>query len=381
MSIYVEKRNGRPTGVWKVEVTVGGNRNVVRTNSYKDALRIEHELMFIGEQSVTRDKIYRMRDLDEDAGSKLWAGQKDGAYAYKRWRTCLALLGPKTPVIEVRYAALERLQEALRAQSNYTNKTINRYMMTVSKALRWAWKRELIPGMPPIPRLEEGEGRTEYLRLSEIPLFLSWLRENERPSTALCLEILLVTGMRSGEFLALKPENIEFDEADRCTIILEAETTKTNHSRAVPLPSGLGHRLQDLATTGMPDYDLLLRACHRACAGVGTKDKIGLHGLRHTAATIMTAKKIPSLTVANLLGHRNVATTQRYAHATDEALRDATDIMVLSGNTVPAHGNLRGNEEKPAVENPVKTMRNKRSMCLQSAPFAARDIPPEGEDP
>ena len=374
MSIYVEKRNGRPTGVWKVEVTVAGNRKVVRTNSHKDALRIEHELLFIGEESVTRDKTYRLSNLDEDAGSKLWAGQKDGDYAYKRWRTCLALLGPKTPVIEVRYAALERLQEALRAQSNYTNKTINRYMMTVSKALRWAWKRELIPGMPPIPRLEETEGRTEYLRLSEIPLFLAWLRENERPSTALCLEILLITGMRAGEFLLLKPENIEFDADDKCTIVLEAETTKTNHSRIVPLPTGLGHRLQELAASGMPDYDLLLRACHRACVQVGTKDYIGLHGLRHTAATIMTAKKVPSLTVAKLLGHRNVATTQRYAHATDEALREATDIMVISGN-------LRGNEEKPAVETPVKSIRTKRSTGLQSAPFAARDIPPEGEDP
>lgn len=374
MSIYVEKRNGRPTGVWKVEVTVAGNRKVVRTNSYKEALRIEHELLFIGEQSVSRDKTYRLCNLEEDAGLKLWAGQKDGDYAYKRWRTCLALLGPSTPVVEVRYAALERLQEALRAQSNYTNKTINRYMMTVSKALRWAWKRELIPGMPPIPKLEEGEGRIEYLRLAEIPLFLAWLREHERPSTALCLEILLITGMRAGEFLSLKPENIEFDADDKCTIVLEAETTKTNHSRLVPLPSGLGHRLQSLAASGMPDYDLLLRACHRACAGVGTKDDIGLHGLRHTAATIMTAKKVPSLTVAKLLGHRNLATTQRYAHATDEALRDATEVMVISGN-------LRGSEGKPAVETPVKSVRTKRSKFLQSAPFAARDIPPEGEDP
>jgi hypothetical protein len=124
----------------------------------------------------------------------------------------------------------------------------------------------------------------------------------------------------------------------------------------------------------MPDYDLLLRACHRACEKVGTKDDISLHGLRHTAATIMTAKKIPSLTVAKLLGHRNLATTQRYAHASDEALREATDVMVISGN-------LRGNEGKPAVETQVKTIKSFGNKRLQSAPFAARDIPPEGEDP
>jgi hypothetical protein len=108
---------------------------------------------------------------------------------------------------------------------------------------------------------------------------------------------------------------------------------------------------------------------------VSTKDDIGLHGLRHTAATIMTAKKIPSLTVAKLLGHRNLATTQRYAHATDEALRDATRIMLgLSG--IPL-----GNECQTKAETVVKSVRTMVRSGLQSAPFAARDIPPEDEDP
>ena len=374
MSIYAEKRNGRPTGFWKIEVTVAGSRHVNRTRSYEDALRIESELLILGSVPSRETSVYRLADLDADASMKLWAGQKDGDYALKRWRSCLALLGPSTPVAEVRYAAMERLTEALRAQKKYSNKTVNRYLMTVSKALRWAWQQEKIQSMPPVPRLDEGEGRTTYLRLTEIPEFLSWLRANERPTTALCLEILLITGMRAGEFLSITPDNIEFDSDNECTIRLSADKTKTGHSRSVPLPGGLGKRLADLAASGMPDYDLLLRACHRACAGVGTKDDIGLHGLRHTAATIMTAKKIPSLTVAKLLGHRNLATTQRYAHATDDALRDATRIMELSGRP-------HGNEVKTMPQTLVKSVKRKKINCLQSAPFAARDIPPEGEDP
>jgi integrase len=239
MSIYAEKRNGRPTGFWRVEVVKNGTAHKTRTRSYEDALRIESELLVLG-NSPSRDKsVYRLRDLNNDAAHKLWAGQKDGSYALKRWRTCLALLGPDTAVAEVRYAAMERLTDALRAQKQYSNKTVNRYLMTVSKALRWAWQHEKIQSMPPVPRLDEGEGRTTYLRLTEIPEFLSWLRANERPSTALCLEILLITGMRAGEFLSLTPANFEFSD-EGCTIILDPDKTKTGHSRAIPLPTGLG---------------------------------------------------------------------------------------------------------------------------------------------
>ena len=116
MAIYVEKgHKGRPTGYWKVEVTIRGTRHLARTRSYEDALRIEHELKVTGvKPDSSCDQIYTLGKLNDDIIDRLWADQRDEDYARKRWRRCLAILRPETPVTEVRFARMERLAERLR---------------------------------------------------------------------------------------------------------------------------------------------------------------------------------------------------------------------------------------------------------------------------
>jgi integrase len=225
--------------------------------------------------------------------------------------------------------------------------------------------------MPYIPRLHEDEGRIAYLRNSEIPVFLDYLYANERPSVALCLEVLLVTGMRAGELMSLLPHNVEIEEDDALIVL---DDSKSGEGRTIPIPRELGVKLCKVVNLGLPDYDLLLRACHRASEELGTKDTVTPHILRHTCATVLTASGVPTLVVADLLGHRNLETTRKYAHPTRDALREATRSMVMRGN---AGGNLRGT----SGETKVKSGEPASSLLLQSAPFAARDIPPHGAEP
>jgi integrase len=227
--------------------------------------------------------------------------------------------------------------------------------------------------MPHIPRLHEEEGRIAYLRNKEIPKFLDYLYGHERPSTALCLEVLLVTGMRAGELMSLRPHNVELEDDD-ALIVLEDKKVKTGEGRTIPIPRELGERFAKLVADKLPDYDLLLRACHRASEEIGTKDTVTPHVLRHTAATMLSASGTPSLVVADLLGHKNLATTRKYAHPTREALRDATRSMMLRGNA-------RGNLVETSGETQRKSVKPAAALDLQSAPFAARDIPPHGAEP
>ena len=367
MSIYLSENKN----YWKIEVTINGRRVRDTARTREEALKKEQEIKLTGHKSDSSHvQMYTLGQLDDDACIRLWEGQKDGDYAYKRWRRCLAYLKPQTPINEVRVAKLEQLAQHLKAQG-LSNKTVNRHLACVSKSLRWAWRNELILSMPHIPRLHEDEGRIAFLRNSEIPKFLAHLYENERPSTALCLEVLLVTGMRAGELMSLTSRNIEIEEDDALIVL---EDSKSGEGRTIPIPKELGLRLASLVTKGLPDYDLLLRACHRTSSAVATKDCITPHVLRHTAATILTATGVPTLVVADLLGHKNLSTTRKYAHPTREALRDATRMMFDKGNA-------GGNKIKTVAENLIKTVDSKSKQLLQSAPFAARDIPPEGEDP
>ena len=61
-----------------------------------------------------------------------------------------------------RTAALDYLVEVLHAKE-FNPKTINRHLYAVSGALRWALKRELIAGVPAIPKQAEGVGQVNYL--------------------------------------------------------------------------------------------------------------------------------------------------------------------------------------------------------------------------
>lgn len=51
------------------------------------------------------------------------------------------------------------------------------------------------------------------------------------------------------------------------------------------------------------------------------------HDLRHTFATRIVQRGIDLYKVQKLLGHRDVKTTQRYAHHYPESLRDGVGIL------------------------------------------------------
>jgi integrase len=392
MSIYVEKRKGRPTGCWIVEVVIDKQRHHARTRSHEDALRIERELHLRGKMPpVLRGSLgYTLRHLDRDAGHKLWANNTREEDDVRRWRMCATLLGWDTPVSEVRHQALEILVDKLRAYRKppFDNKTINHYVCTVSKALRWAHKNEIILSLPAIPRQKEGVGRISHMRPSEIPRFLEWIQDNERKDVAVCLHVLTVTGMRLGELLSLAPDQVELDDwtdSGGYYLNLEGEQVKTGNGRYVPLPAELAEPLIEVLSTKVPDEDLLRRACHRASLALKLHDIVTPHVLRHTAATTLTAKGVPSLVVADLLGHKSLTTTRKYTHPSRETLRKAMEVLKGAGSHGKVHGTLPKNHPSGYRQNPWNTTKTTIYETvydsLQSAPFAARDIPPEGEDP
>jgi integrase len=70
------------------------------------------------------------------------------------------------------------------------------------------------------------------------------------------------------------------------------------------------------------------RAVERACGRAGLVDAsgvplVGLHGLRHTAASVMLLAGVPLLVVSRQLGHASVDVTARvYAHLVDDGALD-----------------------------------------------------------
>lgn len=330
MSIFKDTRG--KTIKYVVEVTRNGKRYSHRTENEAEALMKELEFS----QGVEEQpKPYTLGDLARDASAECWLGRKNSKQSIRLLQACVTMLGPETPIAEVDYELLEVIVRTMkrtltRSNRPYDNKTINRYLASMSKALQWAVKHPRVTGlkaMPVVPRQEESDGKIYHLREQEIPTFVQWIRDHEKPEVSLSVEIYAVTGMRLSELLTLSPEQVEQDAHGDYHIMLKGEDTKTDEGRPIPIPTRLGEPLIAMLKSGVPCEDAIRDACVRASKKLKTKDRITPHGLRHTTATTLIRRGVPLPVVAKQLGHRNIATTMRYIHMNTEEVRGSTNVM------------------------------------------------------
>jgi len=178
---------------------------------------------------------------------------------------------------------------------------------------------------------------------------------------ALLFQLLALTGLRRGEALALRWESIRPDGKPvirvsgtlaRIDGVLVVTQPKTSNSRrdlfiTKPIDAVLRalkqrQRKEQLKAgslwtstgyvftteTGQPcDPRNALRALHSAATKAGLSG-VGLHTLRHTAATLMLGAGVPILTVSGQLGHYSVSITgDVYGHVSDEASASAMGAL------------------------------------------------------
>lgn len=175
------------------------------------------------------------------------------------------------------------------------------------------------------------------VKVSQAPY--NWIRSNDEAARFLdaCGEgwqrvacaLALYAGLRRGEVAALIWGDVDFDRE----VIMVARSwhgpTKSGKVRTVPLPPELAATLTSWrdATNGTPKalvvrlptgrglvpHDDLAGFARAACARARI-EPITFHQLRHTFAT-RVAERMPITAVRELLGHVDIATTARYAHA------------------------------------------------------------------
>jgi len=374
MTIYLEKnKRGEPTGIWIVEVRkmTGGVSKTVRqrTRDYAEAKKLEASLrgavedalkptifpitiqaprfrttlpavpkateysggydsgisgVDITDISIT-PKIFTLRDL-YDGAQTIYKGTKDAKHSLARLKTSLEILGWETDVQDVRTVFLDYLVQVLHARK-LSPKTINRYLYAVSGALRWALSRELIPGMPAIPKQAEGIGRLNYLTEEDQGRVIQWLTDHGFEVVAFATQVLLLTGFRISEFLGLKQDNFRGD-----WVILYEGTTKNNEKRTVYL-GDLSVKLSARVAAGLPAYGRIVEGLSQASASLFIKPKVTPHVLRHSCATMLTTNGVSLATVGKLLGHKSLSTTLKYAHTEDQALIDAAKRIGVRGKS------------------------------------------------
>ncbi len=78
-----------------------------------------------------------------------------------------------------------------------------------------------------------------------------------------------------------------------------------------------------------------LRALKAAADKAGLKS-IGLHTLRHSAASVMLTNGVPSTVVSQILGHSGISITVNvYGHVAPDVSRGALDVLATALTTTP----------------------------------------------
>lgn len=157
--------------------------------------------------------------------------------------------------------------------------------------------------------------------------------------------LALSTGARRNELLGLRWPDIDLKAG-----LLTFPRTKNGTVRHVPVtgqalsalrdiaasrkllnPTGLVFPGKTRATQGKP---LAIENIFQACLKDAGIENFRFHDLRHSAASYLVMAGVPMMTVAEILGHRDLKMTQRYAHLSRAHVVDAVgklDAAIFGG--------------------------------------------------
>jgi integrase len=169
-----------------------------------------------------------------------------------------------------------------------------------------------------VPRSIAGVARAElpkYLTRDQVQAALAAC---DRPRDRLILRVLWETGVRVSEFVALRPESVDFTGEALRVVTLK----RRGHMRAVPVrPALLGELARHIAgaaiAAGTRLFPVTRQRVHQIVRRAARKaglpyDRAHPHTLRHSFAIACVLARVPVLVLAEWLGHRSLESTLVY---------------------------------------------------------------------
>lgn len=243
-----------------------------------------------------------------------------------------AFLGPKR-LDEVTPWHLEQWKKS-RKEAGKAPASINTELATVkgvfSKAKAWGKLHEH-PGSS-VKLLQNPRQKIRFLSEEEEARLIAVCS----PPLRRLVQVGLLTGFRRQELASLRPEDVDLDGG---LVSVAACYAKNGESRTLPAGPRLKAVLHDALTASGSAATVLVNAHGRAwhldtlsgqfrtaCqeAGIGS---LGPHVLRHTFASRLVMAGVDLSTVRELMGHKDIAMTLRYAHLSPHHKRTAMETL------------------------------------------------------
>jgi site-specific recombinase XerD len=285
-----------------------------------------------------RKRELRFRHLVEPAleGKRLRCNEASSIHTDRvRLRRILPAIG-NLEIRRLTPGRLERLlQDLARGDEEHRplkGSTINRFHSLLSTIFRYAVRQGFLRANPMadgnVPRAKESPIHVRYLSGDEQHRLLAAIRQ-DCPEKALELELAILTGMRRGEQFNAEWQNWKAKDG-----ILYV-TGKTG-PRAVQISRAAERCLRRVRKRAPRNQVFITpeRNCtaqdrrlwfEKAVKKAGLRPAFHYHDLRHTFASRLAIAGVPLLEIQQLLGHKTIGMTLRYAHLSPERRRKAVE--------------------------------------------------------
>lgn len=212
--------------------------------------------------------------------------------------------------------------------------TINRILSAGTTVMKFTYLAGLHAHMcPQFERAKEGEHRLTYFSKEQISLMADIaVGVFERQDMADAIVFSAYTGVRQGELLKLRSDDVDVARSQIWVGGKPTQVTKGKNVRAIPLNEKVmpivERRLGQtyLFRDDWANKDALYRVFKKVRKQAGIGEDYVWHSLRHSFGTFLGEVTHPRQ-IMSLMGHANVETSLRYVKATDAACRTA--IMAI----------------------------------------------------
>jgi integrase len=294
-----------------------------------------------------RRRLVRFPELVQDFHVHSRQSEKrDSAHEISRAGTLLRLWRD-VPLAELTPGRIEGDLAQCAEEEEWAPATFNRYRALVSGIFSVAIRngKATVNPVRGTEHREENNERVRYLTDEEEARLLALVRAT-CPAREAEITVALHSGMRRSEqyVTAACPDGgLKWEHIDFRTGVITLPRSKHGKRRHIPMNSLLRETLRELHKTAKSAYvfpvyppdEWFPELCQQA--GIAN---FRWHDTRHTFASRLVMAGVDLNTVKELLGHRSIATTVRYAHLAPRHLREAVARLVSPTDTATSTGTL-----------------------------------------
>ncbi len=256
----------------------------------------------------------------------------------------LPVIGNKT-LNNISPLDLEKIKKEM-IKNNRSPRTIEYALAVIRQVFNKAIEWGIYNGVNPVSKVKKPKKdnrRIRFLTKEEADLLLKELKKRSCQVYEMAY-LSLYTGMRFGEIASLTWQDIDFKNG-----IITIKDPKNNTGRVAYMTENLkkvlikkhkreqpkslselvfkdkkGNKLIKISKT----FDRTVDKLGLNNGITDPRDKVVFHTLRHTFASWLAIQGTPIYTIKELMGHKTLAMTERYAHLIPDAKREAVEKLL-----------------------------------------------------